>query len=66
MISQLRTIRARDTYRPDGTHMDVQPAKILREFFSPLGTYVLENLIAEDAYTSLRDKQRKFVFLSVR
>jgi hypothetical protein len=46
--------------------MDMQPAKVLREFFLPLDTYVLEILIAEDDHASLRYKQSKFVLLSVR
>jgi hypothetical protein len=46
--------------------MDVQSAKVLREFLLPLCTDVLEILTAEDDYTSLRDKQSKFIFLLVR
>jgi hypothetical protein len=55
MISQLRTIQARDKYRPNGTYMDMQSAKVLREFLLLLCTYVLEILIAEDDDASLRD-----------
>jgi hypothetical protein len=66
MTSQLRTtIRARDKSRPNGTYMNMQSAKVLRELLLLLGTYVLEILIAEDDDTSLRDKQSKFVLLGV-
>lgn len=46
-------------------YMNMQSTEVLRELFLPLGTDILEVLIAEDDYTALCDKQSKLIFLSI-